>query len=241
MAKNSPWMQATSEARYGPKFLVSPDFQWLIGIIIIIFLLAILSLKFYQPIRVIAHQFFYSFINLPTEQISIQLEPQNPEIIYQESDPRYFPDTFHEVQELAGFQTKELTVLPDGLALKGTRYDPEYGAVIALYETNSYRLFLTQRLLNNGKDVFTVGPDSKIISVDIGQQQGEYVAGGWKAIYDNENYLPENTTSIEAVWDDDLPQFTLRWQQDGFSYEIRILGDESPSLSELIAIAIGLK
>ena len=48
-------------------------------------------------------------------------------------------------------------------------------------------------------------------------------------------------TNISAVWDAQLPQYTLRWQENGFIYELRTLREGSPSQSDLIAYAIGLK
>jgi hypothetical protein len=47
--------------------------------------------------------------------------------------------------------------------------------------------------------------------------------------------------NIYAVWDNDLHQYTLRWQAGDIVYELRSNGDGSPSQSGLINLANGLK
>jgi hypothetical protein len=47
----------------------------------------------------------------------------------------------------------------------------------------------------------------------------------------------ETKTSITAIWDNDLPQSTLRWQFDGTMFELRSIGVERLSQTEMINLA----
>ena len=78
----------------------------------------------------------------------------------------------------------------------------------------------------------------------IGNYHGEFVFGGWKAISTqspSDTSTPESQTAISAIWDNTLPQNTLRWQAQGHVYEVRTIGEGSPSQLELIALANELK
>jgi hypothetical protein len=77
--------------------------------------------------------------------------------------------------------------------------------------------------------------------VDILGHQGDWVYGGWKALAVTDSPTSETETSLTAVWDNSLPQSTLRWQSGGTMYELRTIGEKRPSQLEMIRLANELK
>jgi hypothetical protein len=213
------------------------------GVIGLLILFMVLGTMFIPSIRVIARQIMYSFIPAPSNQIEVKVTA-NPEDLYHFSDPENFPLSVDEAQIQAGFPIKQLSHYPEGMIFVGVRFDTYYYAVILLYQGNEDSLFLTQRPLSKGQDVFSIGESAMVKNVMIGGNRGELVTGGWKAISTKstaEQKNPDNPVIITAVWDNDLPQSTLRWQTIGFAYEIRCLGEDRPSEEELIKLANELK
>jgi hypothetical protein len=239
--KNAPWLFVPTENKKKLVFQMSLTNSVVLGISILLLILALLGITFIPSVRAAARQIIYSFINAPSNQIEVQATLQNSEDLFNFSNPVNFQLTIQEAQQAAGFMVMEISSLPDDLLLIGSRYDPNYSAVTILYQAHDYLLFLTQRPIGNGEDVFSIGPDAQIDLVKIGNQQGEFVVGGWKAITVSKTPDSSEQTTIKALWDDDLPQYTLRWQYDGFSYELRSLGEGSPSQSELINLANEIK
>jgi hypothetical protein len=207
-------------------------------------LILILGIAFVPSIQVIARQIMYSFIPAPSNQIEVQVTMTNPEDLYHYSNPENFPLTVGEAQKQANFLIKQLSQVPDGMTLIGARFDKTYSAVILLYQGDSTQLYLTQRQIGNGQDVFSIGESSRVKNVMIGDIRAELVTGGWKAVSTQPAVgtgSPSTSVNITATWDDNLPQSTLRWQKDGFAYELRSVGENRPSEDELIGIANGLK
>ena len=213
------------------------------GLIALILMIVVVGIAFIPSVRAIARQFFFSFILAPSNQIEVQVTPTVPGDLFHFSDPANFTLSFKQVQQQAGFKVKEISSLPEGLTLTGSRFDPSYNAATLLYQGNDYNLFLTQRPGGNGQDVFSIGASANVKLVKIGDIKGEFVVGGWKAVStqpDSVNQTP-SLININAIWDNDLPQSTLRWQSSGIVYELRSIGDGSPSQSELIKLANELK
>ena len=214
------------------------------GLIALLLMIALFGIAFSPSIRAIARQFFYSFIPAPSNQIEVQVTPASPGDLFHFSDPANFTLSVKEVQQQAGFGVKEISLLPEGLIFTGSRFDPSYNAVTLLYQGNDYKLFLTQRPRGNSQDVFSIGASANVKLVKIGDIQGEFVAGGWKAVSTqpaSENQTPSSMININAIWDSDLPQGTLRWQSGDIVYELRSVGEGSPSQSALINLANELK
>jgi hypothetical protein len=194
--------------------------------------------------RVAASQIIHLFLPEPSNQLNVQVTLTSLGDLVYFSDPANFPLSITEAQQLAGFGVKEISLLPEGLAFIGSRYDPSYNAVTLLYEANDYKLFLTQRPLGNREDVFSIGESANVRNVKIGSSDGEFVEGGWKAVSTqpaSENQAPANTMNIYAIWDNKMSQSTLRWQAGGIVYELRSNGEGGPSQSELINLANELK
>jgi hypothetical protein len=244
MMQSAPWEPQGSANRpiLQRKKHSSTKLIW--GVACGLLLVLILGIAFVPPIQVIARQIMYSFIPAPSNQIEVQVTVPSPEDLYHYSNPENFPLTAGEAQTQANFQIKHLSQVPEGMTLIGARFDQTYSAVIILYQGDSTQLYLTQRQIGKGQDVFSIGESSSVRFVMIGDTQAELVTGGWKAISTQPADGTGNTSNsvnITAAWDNNLPQSTLRWQKDGFAYELRSVGENRPSEDELIGIANGLK
>ena len=241
--QDAPW-QHSRPSRI-PRLLNNkylPRFVWGVSVLLIILLVG--TAIFVPQVRAIARQIIYSFISSPSNEIEVQVTPSSPGDLFNYSDPSNFPLTVPEAQQQAGFKLRQLSAVPGDLSLLGVRYEPDYHSVILLYKSDRYDLFLTQRPLGNGQDVFSIGEGASVSLVKIGNLQGEYVEGGWKAVSTQsagDHQSTQNPINITATWDSDLPQSTLRWQAEGMTYELRAVGVDRPSQSVLINWANELK
>jgi len=240
----APWKTRNFQ-KHKTHFVVSkPNRNFKVGFTFISLFLLMVGISFIPSVRVIAHQIFYSFFSSPSNQIEVQVTSSAPQDLFRFSDPDNFTQTIEDAQQKAGYSVKNLNQLPESLKLIGAHYEPNFHSITILYQGQDYKLFLTQRPIGDGKDIFSIGSDVQIQLVNIGGYQGEFVIGGWKAISTqtiSDAITPESQINISAIWDTQLPQYTLRWQENGFAYELRALGEGSPSQSDLIAYAIGLK
>ncbi len=242
--QNTPWMTKDSNVRISSIARTKPFPRLIWGLVVVMLILVFISISFIPSINAIARQIIFSFISAPSNQLEIQVTSSSPADLYHFSNPDNFPLSIIDAQKQANYEIKQLQVLPEGLVFIGARYDANYEAVTILYQADDYKLFLTQRLIGNGEDVFSIGADAEVNLVMIGNYHGEFVFGGWKAISTqspSDTTTPESQTEISAIWDNTLPQNTLRWQAEGHAYEVRTIGEGSPSQLELIALANELK
>ncbi len=216
---------------------------WILASVILA--LALLTLTFIPSVRVAADQFIHFFLPAASNQLEVQVTPSNTPYSFDFLNPSNFPLSVANVQQKAGFSVKEIPSSPGAPSFIGARYDPAFNTVMLLYKKGEdYTLLLTQRPLGNSQDVFSIGSNAHVEFVNVGNVQGEYVIGGWIAIStETPSDIPTSSGSvhINAVWDDNLPQFTLRWQESGAAYELRSNGENSPSQSQLISWANELK
>ncbi len=244
LMQNAPWIQASEVEKSKAPKVSKPTVRYLWATIGAAALLLLLAVLFIPSIRAIARQIINSFIYAPSNQLEVQVTLSNPNELFNYSAPSNFSLSVDQAEQAAGFKIKQLSNLPEGVALVGARYDAEYYVVTLLYQVNDYQLFLTQRPIGHGADVFSIGADVQVKLVQVSGVQAEYVVGGWKAIATKPAATGKTSTpavSIRAVWDDTLPQSTLRWQVSGFVYELRGLGENGLSESDLINLANGLK
>lgn len=215
-----------------------------LAIAVIILVLVIITLGFIPSVRVAADQFIHFFLPAASDRLEVQVTPANPLVTLDFSNPSNFPLNIREVQQQAGFLVKEIPFSTAAPAFIGARYEPELNAALLLYQGKNYTLLLTQRPLGNSQDVFSIGSNAHVEFVKVGDIQAEYVVGGWTAV---STQTPSGTPSssggvhISAVWDDTLPQATLRWQEAGYAYELRTNGVNMPSQSQLINLSNELK
>jgi hypothetical protein len=240
----APWKNRIFQEHKTHFIISKPIRNWKVGFTIIFLFLFMFGISFIPSVQAIAHQIFYSFFSSPSNQIEVQVTSSTPQDMFNFSDPDNFSQTIADAQQRAGYSVKDLYQQSESLILIGALYEPNCHSVTILYQGKDYKLFLTQRPIGNGKDIFSIGSDVQIQLVNIGDHQGEFVVGGWKVISTqtiSDAVTPESQTNISAIWDIQLPQYTLRWQENGFAYELRALGAGSPSQSDLIVYAIGLK
>ena len=242
--EKAPWISSTGRKKGNylrTKLYIRKP---MLSISIFLLLLFLIGISFIPPVQAVARQIIYSFIPAPSNQIQVQAVLPNPGDLFHYSDPSNFNFSIPEIREQAGFVVKEITKIPEDLVLVGSRFDPSYNSVTILYQGDAYKLFVTQRPTGKGKDVFSIGATAQVNLVMIGDRQAEYVKGGWKAISTqtiSATETPGSQTRIDAIWDNNLPQYTLRWQDEGIVYELRSIGAGSPSQSELISLANELK
>lgn len=152
--------------------------------------------------------------------------------------PADFPLDPLEAAALAGFEPRVLANSPE-LVLSGLRYETQLQALQTLYTASGYTLLVTQRPLGTIQELASIGPAAQVIEVEVAGQAGEYVAGGWRQ--PPGTITPAGEREIETLWDANLPQQTLRWQEGGFAFELRCFGDRSPGKDGLLSLAERLK
>ena len=214
------------------------------GLAFSVFVCAIILITIIPSARVVASQILHLFLPAQSNQLDVQVTLTSPGDLVDFSDPANFSLSVAEVKQLAGFCVKEISLLPGDLSFIGSRYDSSYNAVTLLYQAKNYTLFLTQRPLGNGEDLFSIGASANVKNVKVGNSDGEFVMGGWKAVSTQPASNNQNTTStvnIFAIWENELYQSTLRWQADDIVYELRCDGEGSLAQSELISLANELK
>jgi hypothetical protein len=242
--KEAPWVKDSSQNK-GRYFLLKALSSRRILVISGIFLLiALTSILFFPSVKAVARQIIFSFLPASSDHIEIQVSLSNPGDLFHFSDPANFPFTIQEIREQAGFSVKDIIHAPEDLILIGSRFDPGYHTVTILYQGDNYKLFITQRPIGKGEDVFSIGSTAQVNLVTLGDHQAEFVTGGWKAISTQTSPAsqpPGTQASINAIWDNNLPQYTLRWRDNNFVYELRAVGEGSPSQTELISLANELK
>jgi hypothetical protein len=241
---SAPWRLQEQAFRSTEHIKRIPRWKTVLALATFIIVLGLLSLSFIPSLRVAADQFIHFFLPATSDQLNVQITPGNPLETLDFMNPSYFPLSKDEVQRQAGFMVKMIPLSPTTPTFIGARYALEYNAAYLLYKGEEYTLLVTQRPLGTSQDVLSIGSNAKVEFVNIGDFQGEYVVGGWNAVSTQApSDIPTQmgTVQINAVWDDQLPQYTLRWQESGFAYELRINGENSPSQSQLISWANELK
>ncbi len=244
MMSSKPWQKQFHNTGLNPAIKQKTSLRLIWAFAILGVLLVFIVIMFVPSVRAAASQIFHLFLPASSDQINVQVTLSSPGDLVDFSNPGNFSLSIEDVQQLAGFDVKQISVLPAGLAFIGSRYDPGYKTVTVLYEADEYKLFLTQRPLGKGNDVFSIGSGAVVHKVKIGDIDAEFVVGGWKAVSTEPStglQTPTEIVNLHAIWDNDYPQFTLRWQAQGFIYELRSTGAGSPSQSVLINLANELK
>ena len=242
--RTAPWQeQPQSQAsRKIREWRLARKSAWIVitGFFVLVFFIYAV----FPSVRVAASQIIHFFLPASSDQLDVQVTLSNPNDLLDFSNPANFPLTMDALRQQVGFKVKQIPSSLGAPPFIGARYDPVYNAVTLLYQAEDYNLLLTQRPLRNSQDVSSVGANAHVEFVPIGSSQGEFVVGGWKAVSSQPGTaIPASpaVVQINAVWDDNLPQSTLRWQESGYSYELRSSGENRPSQSQLISWANELK
>ena len=226
----SPWQ---------PKPSLFKSQKWGVAILLLAcFLVATIMIS--PPLRAMARNWIMYFLPDRRDSIQISLGDLGPQELYQYAAPENFPDSIDQVSKRAGFSVRlPATLLPE-MSLVGARYEENSATVVLLYKGAGYNLFLSERPIDVGQEYFTIGASAVVEEVSIDGIRGEYVSGGWIKQPVLTTSLPDTTQDLPVQWDASLPQHTLRWQAEGYAYQLRSTGSLSPEKSDLIVLAEAL-
>jgi len=214
--------------------------KWVISLTIMV-AVVIVGFTISPPLQAIARQLFSFFIPDTQDTLEVSIEGITPLELFQYASAENFSLSIEQAEQQAEFSIRQPESLLPGLELIGTRYEPDLHVVILLYQGAGYNLFLSQRSLSDQPEYFSIGASAQVEIVQIGTFQGEYVAGGWVAVPGTQLSDIDSQSTIQAVWDPTLPQFTLRWQSEGFAFELRSSGTNSPQKADLISLAADIR
>jgi len=199
-----------------------PILNWLrlqrIPSIIILVVVIVAILSFASPsLDAVANRLVRFFIPATNDLVSVQFPSADI------SDPEtHFSKSIPEAVELAGFDVKILTDLPNDFTFAGAEYNPERQAVIINYESSQgFILRIAQRPV--GVEYQSISVNATVEAVQIGLVMGEYVVGGWK-VSRIETPTSTKTDTLEATWDPDANIHFLRWEENDILYEIMFIG-----------------
>jgi hypothetical protein len=216
----------------------------------------------YSGMQLSKEEFISLAMNLTSEPVSATSAPapQTTEPISEDAVDFHslYPLTVDEAQAQAGFKLPQPSRLPEILTLIGASFEPKFNSVKVFYLRsqdigyNTDGLVLTVEPIsatetsNNcgftigNKEDYAKNPPSenphlceiKIVGdleeVKIGDISGQYSQGVWSG------------TDQGWVWDATPYLKQLRWQKDGFAFELMYMGMEI-SKEDMIAIALSIK
>ena len=212
------------------------NYSFLVVLVVFLF-----SLLIFPSLRANARNWVLYFLPGRQDQMQLSIDDLNPQELFKYASPDNFPLTVTQASAMAGFHVKLPDKLLPGIELVGARYESNTESVVLLYQGAGYNLFMSQRLIAAGLEYFSIGASAEVEAVHIGEIQAEYVAGGWvnlPMISGNETSSPED---LNVVWDPMLLQYTLRWQSDGFAYQLRSTGSSGPQKFDLITLAESIR
>jgi hypothetical protein len=171
---------------------------------------------------------------LPAETLDITPVPTDQTAT---PDPASILDAHSSVDEvaaMAGFKVYQPASIPEGFAFSGGSFDPKTSIARLFYQSvESNGIVLKQQPIGTGDTCDLcgeVGASAEIQEVSINGVRGEYVVGVWKL------------TDEGAVWNSDPYLQTLRWQQDGFAFELMYMGSpDALTKDQMVAIASSLQ
>jgi hypothetical protein len=142
-----------------------------------------------------------------------------------------------QAEQLTGINASVPTWVPDTLVYDGAMADPSRRIILISYNylgMEGTGLVLLQQAVtedNQCEICDIVGASADVQVVLVGDVQGEYVTGVWKAIGDTGQW----------GWDDEPFMQRLRWQANGMAYEIMYMAPpESLRRDEMVTIAASL-
>lgn len=150
-----------------------------------------------------------------------------------------FSLTLAEAAKAANFSIKVPTEFPKGIVLEGAAFDETRQAVLFKYVGEGITLLFTQREESSVTEYASIGSSAPTELVTVRGVQGEFVTGGWVIQSLSENQ--PDTQTINLVWENQAGMWTLRWEENGFVYEIVVASSQSVSLPEILAIAESMR
>jgi hypothetical protein len=152
-----------------------------------------------------------------------------------------FPLSIEEAAATAGFQLRTLATLPAGVILDGAAYDPTREAVLIRYAGEGKTILLTQRVKDRVKEYASIGQDAAAEIVTVRGVQGEFISGGWVVQTQSTPQPGMGSQTVNLIWENQAGMATLRWEENGYLYEIVVAGSQNISLEEILAIAESMR
>lgn len=152
-----------------------------------------------------------------------------------------FPLSIEEAAATAGYQLKIITALPAGVILDGAAYDPTRHAVLIRYAGEGITILFTQRENAHLTEYASVGSDASAEIVTVRGVQGEYIPGGWVVQSLSTQQLQLETQTVNLIWENQAGMATLRWEENGYVYEIVVTSFQNMSQAEILAIAESMR
>jgi len=206
--------------------------------VFVIFL--ILTLLFFTPSLVSTARQIFQFFGVHDENsrsIEVTSTPISP------SDTSLsefkFSLSLAEAAKAANFPIKVPVDFPKGTVLEGAAYDETRQAVLIKYIGKGKTFLFTQRDESSVSEYASIGSSAPAELVTVRGVQGEFVTGGWVIQSLSENQSGAQT--INLVWENQAGMWTLRWEENGFVYEIVAASSQSVSLTEILAIAESMR
>ncbi len=126
--------------------------------------------------------------------------------------------TISEAEELAKFAIRVPKTLPSGYRLTEVTFDSRTRAVQQIYKFSPYQsgeMFVLHQEPSQPTD--PIGQSAEIDQIQVGDTMVEAVNGSW--------FSAAGSNQVE--WFNDGPFHTYRWQQDGFTFTLEFLVDDT--------------
>lgn len=195
--------------------------------------------------RAAAVKLFQFFQRAAADTQVVQVTPMGtngPNLL---ASKEYFSLTIGEAESQAGFRVLVPGSLPDGFELTGARYEALTGAVSTLYSRSEALILVIQREAKTVDETGSIGASANVVEVEVRGVTGEYVQGGWRTLASTASPLeaadPGTAVSLGMEWDPELKQAILRWEENGFSFQIIASGLDEVDQRFMQSLANGLK
>ena len=210
------------------------------AIILLIAISLVLGIVLVAPsFNVLAFRIAQFFTSTTEESVLIELP------IYENLEQEGYPlTTLSEAIEQANFMPQTPSKLPEGYTFTGANYHPIRQSITLNYATKTGSILrITQRPV--GIEYQSISVHAKVEKVQIGDEVGEYVRGGWRASAP-EKTPSQKTITVQATWDPETNIHFLRWQEEDILFEILFSSSDLDIIhaldkKELIEIAENLK
>ena len=94
-----------------------------------------------------------------------------------------------------------------------------------------------QRENDRVQEYSSVGPEATAEFVTVRGVQGEYIPGGWVVKTQATPQPGSESQTIDLIWENQAGMATLRWEENGFVYEIIVTSPQNFPQKEVLTIA----
>lgn len=164
--------------------------------------------------------------------------------------------TIEEAEKLVGYPALVPTNMPREYIFVGIKFESQINKITQLYFLPNPGLVMdTTVFISQQSEYFEdaewsslIGPKIEVKTVTIGDIEGYWVQGGWlyvpKSTQGGEK--PGDTITQEFQWKKNMvPIHRLRWQRDGFYFEIAVVGSDTQEgylwMEDVVKIAEGME